>query len=78
MGECPGKISDHKEQIYEDPDVFEGINSIDEKISKLLIENGIDSIDALRNKTIDEYINVYDIPIMYLVAFFHSTWNELN
>jgi len=42
-------------------DVFKDIPSIDEKIAKLLIENGITSIETLKNKTIKELTKIKGI-----------------
>jgi len=41
--------------------VFKEISSIDEKISRLLIENGIDSIEELNDKTIKELTKIKGI-----------------
>jgi len=48
--------------IVEDADdVFKDVNSIDEKTSRLLIENGINSVKTLKGKTIKELTNVRGI-----------------
>ncbi len=41
--------------------VFEEIDSIDEKIEKLLLKNGIDSIDKLKNMTIKDFTSISGI-----------------
>ena len=42
----------------DEEDVFKDISSIDDKIAKLLKENGINSIDTLKNTTIKELIKI--------------------
>lgn len=45
----------------EGKDVFKGINSVDEKTAKLLKENGINSIDALKKATIKDLVKIKGI-----------------
>jgi DNA integrity scanning protein DisA with diadenylate cyclase activity len=53
------KILDHEpEPEIPEEDVFKDIKSINEKIAKLLKNNGINSIDALKNATIKDLIKI--------------------
>jgi|GEM_PF-928963 len=49
--------NDKKEKIT----VFKDIKSIDEKTAKILIENGIDSMDILKTKTIKDLVKIKGI-----------------
>ena len=62
------KIKEFEEPVAEEiedttkiKDVFKEISSIDEKISRLLIENDIDTIGKLNEKTIKELTKIKGI-----------------
>jgi len=59
--EIDKKIADEFSLIVRDDDVFKDINCIDEKISILLRENGISTIEALKNATIKDLTRIRGI-----------------
>jgi len=56
----PSKDFEIKEK-YEKEEIFKDIKSIDGKIAKLLLENGVDSIDSLRTMTIKDLVSIKGI-----------------
>ncbi len=59
--EIDKKIADEFSLVVIDDDIFEDIKSIDEKTSKLLKENGITTIDALKVATVKDLTKIKGI-----------------
>jgi predicted RecB family nuclease len=59
--EIDKKIAEEFSLILEDDDVFKDINSIDEKISNLLKQNGINTIEALKATNVKDLTRIRGI-----------------
>jgi len=59
--EIDRKIADEFSITVTDNDIFKGVNSIDEKTSKLLMDNGISTIDALKNASVRDLTKIHGI-----------------